>query len=925
MVRAAQVATVFAVTAVLFLALADHAMAQSYDFQSAFGSRGSGPGQFLAPAGVAVDAAGRVIVADQGNHRVHVGSVTFGSLGAGPGQFAFPFGVAVDSGGRIIVSDHGIPNDRIQVFDSGGSFLFSIGTFGLGPGQFAAPLGVAVNASGQILVADSSNHRVQAFGPGGNFLFAFGSFGSGPGQFNDPRGIAVDSSGRILVVEVGNNRVQVFTAGGGFLFSFGGFGSGLGQFNFPNGIAIDPTSGRIVVADTNNHRIQVFDRAGNFLSTFGSGQLAQPFGLAVDPSGRILVADAGGVNNPIQVFAPQRARLLIPAASASPTAVRVGEPVTLQVAVQNTGTATANNVVPEVSVASGAATLISGPLPPAGAIGPSSSGVFTLTFRAGAEGTLRFSAGATGIDGGFGAAVSASAVLSSAVTVLPADTTPPGTTATASPGPNANGWNNANVTVTLSATDDPEGSGVKEVQFTLAGAQGGAGVVSGGVASVTITAEGITTLTYFARDNAGNQEPSKSLTVRIDKTPPVVTVSRSPAPNAFGWNNTDVTARFQATDTLSGILGASVVDVSFTLEGANQGASRTFTDLAGNSASAAVSGINIDKTPPSITGSRSPAPNAFGWNNTDVTVSFACSDEFSGIHRCGPTPQVVSTEGAGQARTATAVDLAGNSASATVSEISIDKTPPSLAVTRTPEPNVNGWNNTDVTVSFTAVDALSGVDTVSAPATLGAERAGQVVSGAATDRAGNTTAVSVTLNIDKTPPELAARCAPPGSIPVIFGRDGLSGVALVAPAESAPLHRGKFEERQTFAILDLAGNQLQAAFGVKAEGHEAEITLLSLAYNGHAAPALPENDLRCEWALERTTGAIKELEQKLEIGSEPELPGGHDETEVRAKFRAKRNETEIRIRTPESDQEVIRPGVVFLHLTTDRGDVGFGF
>jgi hypothetical protein len=48
------------------------------------------------------------------------------------------------------------------------------------------------------------------------------------------------------------------------------------------------------------------------------------------------------------------------------------------------------------------------------------------------------------------------------------DFTPPVTTASASPGPNANGWNNTNVTVTLNATDNPGGSGVKQIQFALA-------------------------------------------------------------------------------------------------------------------------------------------------------------------------------------------------------------------------------------------------------------------------------------------------------------------------------------------------------------------------------------------------------------------------------------------------------------------------
>jgi len=102
------------------------------------------------------------------------------------------------------------------------------------------------------------------------------------------------------------------------------------------------------------------------------------------------------------------------------------------------------------------------------------------------------------------------------------DTIPPTTTAIPSPSPNSNGWNNTNVTVALTATDDPGGSGVKEIHFSESGAQGGAGVVAGSSAPVTISAEGTTTLTFFAVDNAGNPGAAKTLTVRIDKTPPII-------------------------------------------------------------------------------------------------------------------------------------------------------------------------------------------------------------------------------------------------------------------------------------------------------------------------------------------------------------------------------------------------------------------
>jgi len=118
------------------------------------------------------------------------------------------------------------------------------------------------------------------------------------------------------------------------------------------------------------------------------------------------------------------------------------------------------------------------------------------------------------------------------------DTTPPVTTASASPGPNTNAWNNTNVTVSLNSTDSETGSsGVKQIQYALTGAQSlDAQTVPASTASVTISAEGMTTLNYFGTDNAGNAEQSKSFSVQIDKTPPVV--SGMPASGCAFWPRT---------------------------------------------------------------------------------------------------------------------------------------------------------------------------------------------------------------------------------------------------------------------------------------------------------------------------------------------------------------------------------------------------
>jgi hypothetical protein len=106
----------------------------------------------------------------------------------------------------------------------------------------------------------------------------------------------------------------------------------------------------------------------------------------------------------------------------------------------------------------------------------------------------------------------------------PPDTSPPTTSIALSPAPNGAGWNNTDVSVNLSATDPDGVADVATVQYSAAGAQTIAPtVVAGSTASFTLTAEGVTTVTYFAKDKAGNTEAAHTQVVRIDKTPPTVT------------------------------------------------------------------------------------------------------------------------------------------------------------------------------------------------------------------------------------------------------------------------------------------------------------------------------------------------------------------------------------------------------------------
>src|SRR5207237_613330 len=208
--------------------------------------------------------------------------------------------------------------------------------------------------------------------------------------------------------------------------------------------------------------------------------------------------------------------------------------------------------------------------------------------------------------------------------------------------------------------------------------------------------------TGTAVDNAGNKA-SVSVTINLDKTPPTISAAPDRPANAHGWYRDDVTVGFTCGDTLSGI--ASCPAAQTRGEGAAQTASGTALDVAGNQASTSLGNLNVDETPPAITGAPDRPANCRGWYRAEVTVAFTCGDTLSGVAGCS-TP-VTLGEGGGQSVSGVATDKAGNAAGTVVSRINVDQTPPSIAGAPDRAPTAGGWYNADVTVSFQCADGLS--------------------------------------------------------------------------------------------------------------------------------------------------------------------------------------------------------------------------
>lgn len=312
----------------------------------------------------------------------------------------------------------------------------------------------------------------------------------------------------------------------------------------------------------------------------------------------------------------------------------------------------------------------------------------------------------------------------------------------------------------------------------------------------------------YAADGLGNQTASCSFTdvggfaqetsatySTYDPSAPTIgwTLTPSSPDGDDGWYRGDVTLAWDVGEpespsslVLDGCHDQSVVsDGEFVF-------SCSATSVGGSSGPVDVA-VKRDATKPTISGARTPGPNAFGWNAGDVVVSFACADALSGLAFC-PVDQTLGGEGRDQSVVGTARDRAGNVDFATVGGINIDRTAPdapSASPDRAPDyAGGGGWYEDEVLVAFAGGgdpdlangDAGSGVDPATLPADAVFDGSGShTASGTVRDRAGNESeAGSLTVQVDADAPSVALDCP---STPVLLGSAASAGWTA-ADAES---------------------------------------------------------------------------------------------------------------------------------------------
>jgi len=685
--------------------------------------------RFFNPRGVAIDAAGNIYIADSGNHRVRRRAVGTGIITtvAGTGGTTYngenllarqtnlsnPTLLAIDTAGNLYIYESGghrirrlnAATGRITNFAGNGS---PSGIPGNGvPAIFASINGVAdmkIAANGTLYIAETNSYRVRKIDASGIISQIIGngtrSFcGEGvPAReacLNRPNGIAIDDAGDVYVSDQNNRRVRKISAATGLITTIAGAndtgpdgdgGPALAARlpNGPAGIAVDAARNIYVAA---GGRVRRIDAATGIISAYagtttpgfsgdgGPAVAARLNGvsrLALDSSGNLYIADIYG----------NRVRRVDAATGIITTVAGTG-----------IGDGPLGDYGPAIHASLGNPhTLV---FDPDGNLLIGDTNHYRIRKLEIATGLISTVAGNgnAAIYGNGGQATSAG------IGSWPAfDVDAAGNIYLAA------GFELRRIDAQTGIIDrvpaptwglyTPEGRSLENPNDMVLGADNRLYITDADTNNLVLRVSGLPT-------------PA------IDLTPPVIEPIVSGMPGINGWYRSPVQIIWEITDPESGITTTSgcepsQVDEDTDAEGITFQC--TATSAGGTRNHSMV--IKRDTVAPELTfGTPSPAPDASGWNSTDVLVPFNATDELSGVYSTSSgSPLTIEDEGMFLSAEVLVTDFAGNSTTFVTPAVHIDRTVAEITPNISGTLGNNGWYRSNVQLVWTVDEMAESID-----------------------------------------------------------------------------------------------------------------------------------------------------------------------------------------------------------------------
>ena len=347
------------------------------------------------PYGLAIDNAGNLYIADPANNRVRkvalgtgiistfAGNGTAGYSGdngpATSAELKVPVGVALDGAGNLYIADEG--NSVIRKVNASGTITTIAGnnTVGYsgdtGPATSASlygPTGVAVDSSGNLYIADTGNNRVREVAAATGVITTIAGTGTAgysgdngaavSATLNKPSAVVEGSTGNLYVLDTGNNVVRLVNTTGTITTIAGNGTAGYSgddgpatsaTLHTPYGLNID-SSGNLYIADSANNVVRMVSTAGIISTIAGNGTpgysgdngaaisatLDNPQGVTVDNQGNVYISDQG--NNRVREVSTPTGSVLFPTTPVNSTSTAV----TIALEVNTEGTTIAGITAP---------------------------------------------------------------------------------------------------------------------------------------------------------------------------------------------------------------------------------------------------------------------------------------------------------------------------------------------------------------------------------------------------------------------------------------------------------------------------------------------------------------------------------------------------------------------------------------------------